>query len=78
MPEMGEATARAYVRDIRRIARRLFLSINQEAGVQYGDIGRQGWVREFVESEGGYRCLSRNRWWMRQGYVEEVFEPIAG
>jgi hypothetical protein len=75
LPEMGAETARGYVRDIRRAVRKLFLSINQECKVPVMDYGPQQCVAELVAAEGGFRRLSRSRYWVRHGYIEEVFRP---
>ena len=76
LPEMGEATARDYLGHIRRVCRTAFLSINQEAKAHYGGTEPQNCVRELIDKLGGFRCTSRQRHWLRQGYVEEVFEPM--
>ncbi len=75
LPEMGRATAAAYLPKIRRVVRGSFLSINQEAGAYVPGVGAQNNVRELVDEMGGFTVRSRQRAWMRQGYVEEVFEP---
>jgi hypothetical protein len=75
LPEMGAETARGYLRDIRRGVRKLFLSINQEGKVAVMDYGPQQCVAELVAEMGGFQRLSRSRYWMRHGYVEEVFRP---
>jgi hypothetical protein len=74
MPEMGVETARDYVRQISRLLRGggLFLSINQEGKGANADVGPQNWVAELIAEHGGFRAASRQRGWMRQGYVEEV------
>jgi SAM-dependent methyltransferase len=73
LPEMGVETARHYVRQIARVLRGAFLSINQEGRAPNADVGPQNWVAELIEQHGGFRVVSRHRGWMRQGYVEEVF-----
>jgi hypothetical protein len=78
LPEMGHATAAGYLPHVRRVVRRAFLSINQEAKAAVPGVGEQNCVRELVEAAGGFACRSRQRYWMRQGYVEEVFEPVFG
>jgi len=75
LPEMGRATAAAYLPKIQRVVRRLFLSINQEAGAYVPGVGAQNNVRELVDEMAGFTVRSRQRAWMRQGYLEEVFEP---
>jgi hypothetical protein len=74
MPEIGAATARQYIDGIARVTRRCFLSINQEAMADYPGIGRQQHVNGLAE-RAGLRLLHRHRYWMRQGYVEEIFAP---
>jgi len=75
LPEMGRETAAAYLPKIQRVAR-TFLSINQEAGAHVPGVGAQNNVRELVDEMRGFTVRSRQRAWMRQGYIEEVFEPI--
>jgi hypothetical protein len=72
---MGAATARAYVAGIARVLKPggLFLSINQEARSPNMELGQQNRVIDLVHDHGGLRLLHRSRYWMRQGYVEEVF-----
>jgi hypothetical protein len=76
LPEMGHATALDYLKHLHRVTGKLFLSINQEAKAHYGGAEPQNCVRELNELFRGFRCLSRQRHWLRQGYIEEVFEPI--
>jgi hypothetical protein len=75
LPEIGAETARRYVAGIARVTRRCFLSINQEAMADYPGVGRQHSVNWLVSNEPGLRLLHRHRYWMRQGYVEELFAP---
>lgn len=75
LPEMGREAGRAYIRDIARVLRGRFVSINQEAMAPAPESGSQLRVAQLVAEDGGLRCVSRSRAWMRQGYVEEVFEP---
>jgi len=76
LPEMGRATAAAYLPQIRRVVQSFFLSINQEAGAVVPGVGAQNCVNELVAEAGGFETVSRNRYWVRQGYVEEVFRPL--
>lgn len=75
MPEMGADTARDYLREARRVVRQGFFSINMEAKPTAFGYGRQGCVAELVAEVGGFRRTSRSRYWMRNGYVEEVYRP---
>jgi hypothetical protein len=75
MPEMGRETALNYIKQIRRVLAGLFLSTNQEAKANNAGFGLQNSVAELVREVGGLRTRSRSLYWMRQGYVEEVFTP---
>lgn len=75
LPEMGRATASAYLPEIRRVIRNFFLSINQEAKGHVPGVGEQNCVAELVEEVGGFAVSTRQRYWMRPGYVEEVYKP---
>ena len=63
MTEMAEPTARAYVDQIQARAD-MFLSINHEAN---------GFTVREVAKELGQIAVSREAYWMRHGYVEEMF-----
>jgi hypothetical protein len=77
LPELGAKTAAGYLQQIGRTTRKLFLSINQEARVAVGRYGPQLCVAELAERQGGFRRISRTKYWMRNGYVEEVYAPKA-
>jgi hypothetical protein len=72
LPEMDGAIARDYLVVIARILRRTFLSINQE-GMAPSVGGAQHWVSRMAAERGALICHSRQRGWMEQGYVEEVY-----
>jgi putative sugar O-methyltransferase len=74
LPEMGRSTASGYLAQIARVLRGRFLSINQEAKMTVLEYGPQNCVAELVAEIGGLRRTSRGRYWMRNGYVEEVYE----
>jgi hypothetical protein len=73
LPEMNRQTALDYLNTIRRVARGLFLSINQEAKVRVDDYCPQQCVSELAAEARGFRRISRQPHWMRQGYAEEVY-----
>ncbi|HEY2786544.1 MAG TPA: hypothetical protein VGJ05_16380 [Fimbriiglobus sp.] len=77
LPEMGRATALGYMPKLRRVVRDVFLSINQEAKAPVPGVGEQHCVGELIEESGGWERLSRNRYWLRQGFVEEVYRPVS-
>lgn len=72
LPEMPPETAAMYIARLRAIAP-LFYSINQEAAAPNTDAFRQAVVPDLVARDGGYRRLSRHLFWLRDGYVEEVY-----
>jgi hypothetical protein len=75
LPEIGAETALQYLRDIARIVRKRFVSINQEAKALHEGVGHENCVTELAATSGGLDLLHRNRAWMRQGYVEEIYAP---
>jgi hypothetical protein len=75
LPEIGFETALDYITRIIKTLRGLFLSINQEAMARNANTGNQNCVNSIVRSVGGLKLMSRSIYWMRQGYVEEVFAP---
>jgi hypothetical protein len=78
LPEMPPAVAGNYLRGVRGIlADGPFLSINQEAKQQIADLAPLNCVAELVAKGGGYRRASRQRYWLRPGYVEEVYFPTG-
>ncbi|MDE5878612.1 MAG: putative sugar O-methyltransferase, partial [Desulfovibrio sp.] len=64
-PEFGLAIAREYVEKIKRTTKR-FLSINHEC--------EQYTVRELFRDDPDLVSSSRNPFWLRKGYVEEMYE----
>jgi hypothetical protein len=73
-PEIEPAFVEDYLRHIRRTAAQ-FLSINQEAGELASAKGhRQTIVADLVSRVGGFRRISRAPYWLRRGYVEELYE----
>jgi hypothetical protein len=73
LAEMGHETALGYLRQIDRFLRGSFLSVGQEAETRYREIGPQNRVLALVRHTERLHLVSRQPWWMRQGYVEEVF-----
>ncbi len=75
LPEISRPDAEAYLRHIRRLTP-LFLSINQEAQKVYRDAGPQLWISKLIDEVGGFRRLSRQRYWTDQGYAEELYSVL--
>lgn len=70
IPEMPKATGSDYVR--RATAAKLFLSINQESAIEIGEAPLLV-VRDLCD--GRFHSLARHPYWMRTGWVEEVYAP---
>ena len=67
MPEMPFETVLGYLRWAALGVRGIFYSYQQEAWTD------QVLLHSVIEDEGAFRRLSRNRSWVRRGYVEEVY-----
>ena len=76
IPEMPPEVGEAYIARIKHAAR-LFLSVNQEAAALHHDGLQQLVVPDLVRREGGYRRISRDPFWLREGYVQELYESQA-
>lgn len=76
LPEIAAGIARQYLRDIARTSE-LFLSINQESQGPSGPPGvHQNSVPEMADASGVLRRVSRHPFWLRAGYVEEVYRSV--
>lgn len=75
LPEIEREDGLAYLRQVRRIAD-LFLSINQEAAAPFAG-RRQTVVPRLVADVGGFKRLYRFRYWMMEGYAEELYRVRA-
>jgi hypothetical protein len=73
LPEIDPDAALGYLKNAERLQIPLILSINQEAHLPTAD-GRQRTVPELVMEAGSYLRSGRHRHWLRQGYIEEMFE----
>ena len=77
LPEMAAATARGYLDTMKRVLRGKFFSVNQEAGMEAPLTGRQHCLAQLMEEAGGFHLLNRSRYWMWQGYLEEVYAQAS-
>lgn len=76
MPEMPEEAMMDYLSWTSANCRSLFYSYNQETASEF--LGEsQGIVHSAVARVGGFKRLSRNRAWIREGYVEELYEVLS-
>jgi len=72
-PEIHAEIVRDYLMRIREISRKYFLSINHESSPKGGDFV-QNRVRDIIDEVGGYEMLCRIPYWLRRGYVMELYE----
>ena len=73
-PEIDEATVRGYLSDIQRTTRDFFVSVNHEAETPVTPrIANQLNVSRLLRSFPSFHRLHRSRYWMREGYVEEIY-----
>jgi hypothetical protein len=73
MPEMNPDIVDDYLRWIRLACRGLFMSINHESRPAYGTGLRHVSVPEAVEAIGGFERQDRFPYWLRRGYVVELY-----
>lgn len=75
LPEIPRARAEEYLREIE--ARGCtFLSINQECEAEAGRVDlHQLNVFRMMQDHPAMRCWSRHPYWIRKGYVEELYRP---
>ena len=74
LPEMNKETMIGYLQSIQKKGKGYFLSINQEAQVSSGPNSTQGWVYDICRNEPDLRMVYRTLYWMRKGYVEELYK----
>ncbi len=72
LPEMERSEAVEYL-EIASRSSRYFLSINQEAQKIHGAKGAQMFVSQTIAGSGLMQLLSRHKYWMEQGYTEELY-----
>jgi hypothetical protein len=75
-PEIHAATVREYLRWVRLVCRGRFLSINHESKPRSRRGVAQLSVGEVVDEVGGFRRTDRFPYWLRRGYVAELYEIV--
>lgn len=76
-PEIDEDIVKGYLRKIRCNTKEYFLSINQESRPQSLVPGKsQLNVSNIIESVGGYSRISRFPFWLRRGYLQELYKVL--
>ncbi len=72
-PEINRETVLEYLVWIKQVSRRFFYSINHESRPPAVGDDLQLNIPELVAEVGGYRRVSRVPYWLRRGYVEELY-----
>lgn len=73
LPEMTAATMERYLDEIERLTRAGFLSINHESGQTVASGFSHGVVGEAVGRRPAFQRVYRMPYWLRPGYVEELY-----
>jgi hypothetical protein len=68
LTEIADNLVMSFLCDIKRTSRDYFLSINHE--YHKGKV-----VKDFVRRSGGFHEIHRSKYWIREGYVEELYKP---
>jgi hypothetical protein len=76
MPEIDKEISQNYLRLIKEKTTDYFLSINQEGRAPDINNRPQSVIYELVYAVGGFRRLSRELDWMREGYVAETYRIL--
>lgn len=74
-PEINSEIVRKYLEDTKRNTKKYFLSINQEGQSSFQSI-KQGVVGKIVKEVGGFKREYRFPFWVRIGYVEELYTRV--
>ena len=73
-PEINRETVVKYLEWIKIVSRQFFYSINHESRPRDGAGNFQLNVQALIAEAGGYRRVSRVPYWLRRGYVSELYE----
>lgn len=74
-PEININTVNNYLKDIKRNTSKYLLSINQEGESSFVSL-KQSVVSKVVEKVGGFKKEYRFPFWVRKGYIEELYSII--
>ncbi len=74
-PEISKVIVRKYLADIKNNTRKYFLSINQEGESSFSAI-KQSVVGRLIKESSGFKKEYRFPFWVRKGYVEELYSII--
>lgn len=81
MPEIEPAYVEHYLEQIARCGKSFFVSINQEGEAPAGlKLIPQLFLPQLIARHRAFRRLARYPYWVRKGYVEEIYEivPTSG
>ena len=71
-PEIDKTLLLSYFEVIQKIASQYFLSINHETESPMADVGHSN-VSKLLKYNPHFALLSRTKYWIREGYVEELY-----
>lgn len=72
-PEVDAKLVDRFLKEILRTTQAIFLSINHEAQSDMTETERQLNISAILKNAPGYSRLSRKKYWLREGYAEEVY-----
>lgn len=72
-PEIHSEVVRDYLVSIRELSSKYFLSINHESSPKFSGFVQNN-VQELIDEVGGYTLVYRMPYWMRRGYVIELYK----
>jgi len=72
-PEIDKELVTGFLGEIRRTTRSWFLSINHEAESEMTKVRRQLNLSGMLKGQLGFERRYRMKYWMREGYVEELY-----
>ena len=75
-PEINRETVLNYLVWIKKVSRQLFYSINHESRPPTGSDLQQN-IPALIEEVGGYQRIFRIPYWLRRGYVAELYTIIG-
>ncbi len=75
MPEMPQKIGQGYLEAMKLFLRGPFISVNQEPAPDASELGDRNSVANLVASVGGFKRVSRTPFFLRVGYVQEVYYP---
>jgi putative sugar O-methyltransferase len=75
-PEIHVGTVREYLAWVRKVCRGHFLSVNHESKPRWAHGLQQLSVPEVIDEVGGFHRVDRFPYWLRRGYVAELYEVV--